>query len=283
MSAVSEEMLPPPPVPCEIELRDYSYVPLFRARLFGSKFHATATDAEWRAGVTLWLKSWDQSPAGSLPNDDVELCRLAELGRDLKAWRKVRDKALHGWYLCSDGRLYHGVVAEGVLEAAKRRRTASDKGKAGADKRWAEKHASANSAGNSTGIPQPVAQAMPGDSKGLEWIGIHKTPQPPIGGPPVDRSSQERPTRAQRNERKAEAMKAWGAATEAIDEVHRNGNLIGKPRRTWADAEQQMGPRITAAARAVAEFKAIAERSKFDAPDMRDRFISAYLATEPQP
>ena len=30
-------------------------------------------------GGTLWLKSWDQVPAGSLPDDDVDLCRLAEL------------------------------------------------------------------------------------------------------------------------------------------------------------------------------------------------------------
>ena len=32
--------------------------------------------------MTLWLKAQDQVPAGSLPGDDVELCRLAELGRD---------------------------------------------------------------------------------------------------------------------------------------------------------------------------------------------------------
>ena len=34
-------------------------------RLFGSSFHARASDAEWRAGVTLWLKSFHQVPAGS--------------------------------------------------------------------------------------------------------------------------------------------------------------------------------------------------------------------------
>jgi hypothetical protein len=85
--------------------------------LFGSTFHARASDAEWRAGVTLWLKSWDQVPAGSLPADDIDLCRLAELARDLKAWAKVKLGALRGWFMCSDGRLYHPVVAEGVNNA----------------------------------------------------------------------------------------------------------------------------------------------------------------------
>jgi hypothetical protein len=106
--------LPPPPVPPEADLKDFAFTPLYRARLFGSAFHARANDAEWRAGVTLWLKSQDQVPAGSLPDDDIDLCRLAELGRDLKTWRKVREGALRGWFKCSDGRLYHNVVAEVV-------------------------------------------------------------------------------------------------------------------------------------------------------------------------
>lgn len=108
--------LPEPFVSAECDLKDFAFTPIYRARLFGSSFHSHATDSEWRAGVTLWLKSQDQSPAGSLPDDDVELCRLAELGRDLKAWRKLRVGALHGWVTCSDGRLYNKVVAEVVKD-----------------------------------------------------------------------------------------------------------------------------------------------------------------------
>ena len=111
------DQLPPPPVPADADLRDFPFTPMFRARLFGSSFHARVSDAGWRAGVTLWLKSWDQSPAGSLPDDDIDLCRLAELGRDLKSWRKIKAEALWGWFKCSDGLLYHDVVAEGVNEA----------------------------------------------------------------------------------------------------------------------------------------------------------------------
>ena len=109
--------LPKPMTPAGCVLQDFPHTPIFRARLFGSSFHARASDAEWRAGVTLWLKSWDQVPAGSLPDDDIELCRLAELARDLKTWKKVKAGAIRGWVACSDGRLYHPVVAEGVNNA----------------------------------------------------------------------------------------------------------------------------------------------------------------------
>lgn len=106
-----------PLVPADCDLRDFQFMPVDIVRLFGSRFHAISSDAEWRAGVTLWLKSFHQVPAASLPDDDIELCRLAELGRDVKAWRKLRANALHGWVLCSDGRLYHPVVAEKASEA----------------------------------------------------------------------------------------------------------------------------------------------------------------------
>lgn len=103
--------LPDPPVPASADMTNFPFTPIYRARLFGSKFHARANDSEWRAGVTLWLKSQDQVPAGSLPDDDTDLCRLAELARDIKTWRKIRSGALHGWYKCNDGRLYNNTVA----------------------------------------------------------------------------------------------------------------------------------------------------------------------------
>lgn len=124
---MTDSKLPAPPIPANADLRDFQFTPIFRARLFGSSFHARSTDAEWRAGVTLWLKSWDQVPPGSLPDDDIDLCRLAELGRDMKLWMSAKAGALRGWYKCGDGRLYHKVVAEGVLEAINRKTSHRDK------------------------------------------------------------------------------------------------------------------------------------------------------------
>jgi hypothetical protein len=125
-----------PLTPPDGDLQDFPFTPIYRARLFGSRFHARATDAEWRAGVTLWLKSWDQKPAGSLPDDDVDLCRLAELGRDLKAWAKVKAGALRGWMKGTDGLLYHATVAEGVNEALERKDKHKSRGAKGAAARW---------------------------------------------------------------------------------------------------------------------------------------------------
>ena len=61
---------------------------------------------------------------------------MAELGRDLRAWRKLKGGALHGWFKCTDARLYHWVVAEVVAEAWERRRSASKKGLKGASSKW---------------------------------------------------------------------------------------------------------------------------------------------------
>ena len=119
-----------PLVPPEVDLRGFDWFPLFRRRLFASRFHRLASPAEWRAGVILWIKSWDEVPAGSLPNDDRELAALAEVPRDLREWKKIRKWAMHGWELADDGRLYHPTVAEMTLEAwgrmeANRQRTAA--------------------------------------------------------------------------------------------------------------------------------------------------------------
>ena len=107
---------PAPLVPSDVDLRDYGFYPIDINRLFGSEFHAVTDDAAWRAGLTLWLKSYHQVPAGSIPDDDVALTRLAELGRDIKSWKKIREMSLRGWVACTDGRLYHPVVAEKALE-----------------------------------------------------------------------------------------------------------------------------------------------------------------------
>jgi hypothetical protein len=112
---------PNPPVAADVDLRGYEFMPLYGHHLFGSDFNARVSDAGWRAAMTLWWAAWNQVPAASLPNDDVALTRLADLGRDLKAFRKIKGEALHGFTECSDGRLYHKALAVWALEAWDRR------------------------------------------------------------------------------------------------------------------------------------------------------------------
>lgn len=109
---------PAPFTPSDCDLRGYEWMPLFGARLFASNFEAHASDLAFRIAIKLYWECWQQVPAASLPNDDVQLCRLAGLGRDLKTWRKLRaDGVLHGFVLCADDRLYHGLIAEEAIKA----------------------------------------------------------------------------------------------------------------------------------------------------------------------
>lgn len=146
--------IPAPLTPADCDLRDFGFMPIEPGRLFGSEFHALADDAAWRAGVTLWLKAWHQVPAGSLPADDTALTRLAELGRDRDAWAAVRAAALRGWIECSDGRLYHPVVAEKALEAWIEKLLQRSSSAAGNAKRWG---AEADTAGNDARIERAAA------------------------------------------------------------------------------------------------------------------------------
>nr|WP_317892395.1 hypothetical protein [uncultured Sphingomonas sp.] len=111
--------LPAPLSPPDCDLRDFRQMFLDVGRLFGSTFNAKASrnPLAWMLGHKLWYRSWHQLPAGSLPDDDDELCYLAELGFDRATWDSARALAMHGWIKCSDGRLYHPVIAEKAAEA----------------------------------------------------------------------------------------------------------------------------------------------------------------------
>ena len=105
-----------PLTPADCDLRGLDFMPLYGVHLFGSEFNARVSDAGWRAAVTLWWAAWNQVPAASLPNDDAALTRLADLGRDTRAFAKIKAEALHGFELADDGRLYHRALAQWALE-----------------------------------------------------------------------------------------------------------------------------------------------------------------------
>jgi hypothetical protein len=113
--------------PAGCVLQDFPHTPIFRARLFGSSFHARATRCRVARRRDAVAQVVGPGARGSLPDDDIELCRLAELARDLKTWKKVKAGALRGWVKCSDARLYHPVVAEGVNNALDAKTAQRDK------------------------------------------------------------------------------------------------------------------------------------------------------------
>lgn len=111
-----------PLTPPDLDLRDFDWMPLQVVRLRDSGIVVTASAEAFRAAVLLWCASWHQVPAASLPKDEKMLCSLAGFGRDLKMWRTLAAEALHGFVECSDGRLYHPVIAEKAIESGSKKK-----------------------------------------------------------------------------------------------------------------------------------------------------------------
>jgi hypothetical protein len=106
-----------PLTPSDCDLRDFQFMPLDVARLRDSDLASLKSTDECWAAILLWGAAWHQVPAGSLPDNDKILAQFAGFGRVVEEWLKVKDGALHNFIKCSDGRLYHPVVAEKAREA----------------------------------------------------------------------------------------------------------------------------------------------------------------------
>jgi hypothetical protein len=124
--------LPQPLTPADCDLRDFQFMPLDVSRLLTSETWVLGTGDERAAAMTLWLVSWHQVPAASLPADDRMLGHLSQS----KNWKRVKPHALRGWIPAADGRLYHPVVAEKALEAWIEKLLNSLSGSVGNAKRW---------------------------------------------------------------------------------------------------------------------------------------------------
>lgn len=101
---------PEPLTPLDCDLRRLPNMPLDVQRLLDSDLADTASGDEFRAAVLLWCRAWKEVPAASVPNNDRRLAIWT--GLPLDEWERVKDRALDGFMECSDGRLYHPVVAE---------------------------------------------------------------------------------------------------------------------------------------------------------------------------
>lgn len=151
------EALPEPLVPDHVNLRGYEFMPLYGDVLRLSSLNKRATAEEKWAALNLWWGSWWQTPAASLPNNDLELAPLAGC-KTLREWKRVRASAMAKWILCADNRWYHPFLAEKAIAAFKKRKSASDKGTLGAKKRWEN---------NDGGVPQPMPQPRKTDGSAI--------------------------------------------------------------------------------------------------------------------
>jgi uncharacterized protein YdaU (DUF1376 family) len=102
--------------------------------------------------LMLWMVAWEQTPCGSLPDDDALI--TARLDMAPKAYAKARDTLRRGWWLAEDGRLYHHAITQHVLRMIEKRAKEA-----------------ARKAGNRHATPAPV----PRDSTGTDGTSTSNT------------------------------------------------------------------------------------------------------------
>jgi hypothetical protein len=136
-SAADPMSTPPPLVPADVDLRDFAFMPIDVRRLLTSETWMLGSSDVKAAAMSLWLESWHQVPAGSVPDNDRILAHLSQAGR---AWPRVREHVMRGWVKCDDGRFYHPVVVEKARESWERKQLHKRKRETDAErlKRWRE-------------------------------------------------------------------------------------------------------------------------------------------------
>ena len=257
------------------------YLPLQVHRLLHSRLwlKARRDKAIAFAAVSLWCESWQQVPAASLPDDDELLAELA--GCDAGEWARVKPHVMRLYVLCSDGRLYHRVVADQALIAWKTRATNRQRAREGAAARWggngpggggdassipgaSGKQAASNAAGASDKHASSNGQAMLDDASGNAGLGLglglgeNNTSEPwrvrppavPAAAPPTPRDvvfnlGTPLLTQAGVTERRARAMLALVAKLHGDDAVVDALNDCARDRPidpvSWLQAK--LGPR----------------------------------------
>lgn len=211
---------PRPLVPVECDVQHLPYMPLSVDAFLNSDLFLEATDEEFRGAVTAWMRAWKQVPASSLPNDDRKLAALLNYGRDIESFKAIKSQALRGFVACSDGRLYHPLIAEHAIKAWRRSQAMSKGGKASAAKRKASANSTSKRA-KSVSLKQqqnqqdskhpanPVGNNGNGKGKGKETESSPNT----VTSHPVDPSVE-----ASASEARSRAPAPAGQQTDALDD-----------------------------------------------------------------
>lgn len=177
---------PEPLTPLDCNLQDFQFMPLDVLRLRDSELASNETPEACWAAVLLWCAAWHQVPAGSIPNDEQWIAKqagYARRGRIDKEWNDVRPGALRGWVECSDGRLYHPVVAEKARDAWQSKLEQRWRSECGRVKKHNQRHGTKVVAPDfvtwlSLGCPQGQPLPVPGDSAQQEQGQVGNVPSP---------------------------------------------------------------------------------------------------------
>lgn len=147
---VVSNQLPDPPYPSDVLARGWGFT-LHAERIDNSDTWDDAPPDMRPWLLMLWYRSWTQAPCGTLPNNDGRIA--SRIGMDPRVFAANRDILMRGWYLASDGRLYHPVITELVEKMRDSRRVEREKKAA---RRGAAKAAN----------PAKCPEGLPGESHG---------------------------------------------------------------------------------------------------------------------
>jgi uncharacterized protein YdaU (DUF1376 family) len=128
---MKQKHLPKPPIDPDLDLRDFRWMPLDILALQNSECWLIGSPEQIKAALALWMAAWHQVPAGSLPDNDTALRRIAGVPN----WESVRAFSLRGFEKCSDGRLYHQILVSKAIEAFSNRERRRD----AANTRWGKR------------------------------------------------------------------------------------------------------------------------------------------------
>jgi len=107
-----------PPYPADTRAKGYRFE-LDYERIVQSDTWALASMRQRQQLLMFWFVAWQQTPCGSMPDSD-ELIAV-RIGLDAEEFERSRAILLRGWERAGDGRLYHPVVSEMVLEMLARK------------------------------------------------------------------------------------------------------------------------------------------------------------------
>lgn len=107
-----------PPYPADTRAKGYR-LELDYERIMQSDTWALASKRQQPFLLMLWFVAWQQTPCGTLPDDD-ELIAV-RIGIDADEFRQNSSILMRGWVKSGDGRLYHPVVTELVIEMLERK------------------------------------------------------------------------------------------------------------------------------------------------------------------
>lgn len=117
-------MTRPVPYPAKVRAKGWRFE-LDHEKIRQSDTWTLAKDAGRPWLLMLWMVAWEQTPCGSLPNDDELIA--GRIGMPLETFATMRSVLLRRWYEAEDGRLYHDTMTLRVLEMIEKRRSEADR------------------------------------------------------------------------------------------------------------------------------------------------------------